>query len=156
MQAAIDHWKYLKNTYVSVFGQTVFGGTSVVIGSGIVIDPEAIAVALTGVFTGWAAEYMDTIAQMNILASAMYAQNCIYSNDGTWPITTSMGTNGVAGTQYIVGDYTGGQTVDFHTGIGTGNPSVCGSATRVIKVVLEVFDDQGYLVNSIEGYATTC
>jgi hypothetical protein len=63
------------------------------------------------------------------------------------------GTSG--GTQYGVGDYTGGQTVDWKTGKGTGKPSECGDQARVDYICVEY--DTGFGWKSLGcGYITTC
>jgi hypothetical protein len=59
------------------------------------------------------------------------------------------------GTQYQVGDYTGGQTVDWKTGKGTGKLSACGDQARVDYICVEYNTGNGW--ESLDcGYVTTC
>jgi len=62
---------------------------------------------------------------------------------------------GTSGTQFEVGDYTGGQTVNWKTGVGTGSPSACGDQARVDYICVEYNTGDGW--KSLDcGYVTTC
>jgi hypothetical protein len=65
----------------------------------------------------------------------------------------SVGTGG--GTQYAAGDYTGGETVDWNTGVGNGGGSECGAAAVVEYVCIDYWDGTQWVEWSC-GYATTC
>jgi hypothetical protein len=78
-----------------------------------------------------------------------YLPNTTTSCDG------GAGNGTSSGTQYGVGDYTGGQTVDWKTGRGTGKPSECGDQARVDDICVEY--DTGFGWKSLGcGYITTC
>jgi hypothetical protein len=67
------------------------------------------------------------------------------------------GSGGGSGIQYRPGDYTGGETVDWGTGVGNGGSSVCGEAAVVEYICIDVWDDEkGEWVEWSCGYATTC
>lgn len=59
------------------------------------------------------------------------------------------------GTQYYPGDYTGGETVDWATGVGTGGTSACGDTAKVEYVCIDYWDGQQWVEWSC-GYITTC
>jgi hypothetical protein len=66
------------------------------------------------------------------------------------------GDTGTGGTQYEPGDSTGGETVDWGTGVGNGGTSVCGSTAIVEYVCIDIWvDGRGWVEYSC-GYATTC
>jgi hypothetical protein len=60
------------------------------------------------------------------------------------------------GTYFDPGDYTGGQTVDFGTGEGSGNPSQCGLAAVVEYVCIDVWDPEGHWTEWACGFVTSC
>jgi len=156
MSDLTQHWHYLQDEYVTGIAAVIAGGATISIADGLQIDPEAVLYALGGFGAVWAADYIYTFQQMGIIGGLMNQYNCIYGNDGTWPtfgVTLSQGF----GTQYQVGDYTGGQTVDFATGRGTGEASECGINARVAYIKIEAYDDTtGNWVQIAEGYSTTC
>lgn len=64
---------------------------------------------------------------------------------------------GDGGTQYKPGDYTGGEMVEWGTGIGTGQPSACGDLAKVEYICIDAFDEAtGTWVEWSCGYATVC
>ena len=60
-----------------------------------------------------------------------------------------------SGTQYYPGDNTGGETVDFGTGMGNGGQSACGEAAVVEYVCLDIYDGEHWMGFAC-GYVTTC
>ena len=60
-----------------------------------------------------------------------------------------------SGTQFMEGDYTGGETVDWGTGVGNGGASECGMAAQVRWVCIDVFVDGAWKKWSC-GWGTTC
>lgn len=69
----------------------------------------------------------------------------------------SGGSGGEAGTQYEPGDYTGGQTVEWGTGIGNGGESACGKDARVERICIDVWNPETQRWEEWScGYATTC
>lgn len=67
------------------------------------------------------------------------------------------GGGGGSGTQFEPGQHTGGETVDWATGIGNGGTSVCGDAAVVEYVCIEIWNDVGQKWDYYAcGYATTC
>lgn len=60
-----------------------------------------------------------------------------------------------SGIQYQPGDYTGGETVDWNTGVGNGGVSVCGSTAIVEYICIDYWDGARWVQWSC-GYATTC
>lgn len=61
------------------------------------------------------------------------------------------------GTQYEPGDSTGGETVEWETGIGNGGASACGDNAVVEYVCIDIWDAElGTWVEWNCGYATTC
>jgi hypothetical protein len=67
------------------------------------------------------------------------------------------GGGGGSGTQFEPGQHTGGETVDWATGIGNGGTSVCGDAAVVDYVCIEIWNDVGQKWDYYAcGYATTC
>lgn len=67
------------------------------------------------------------------------------------------GGEGGEGTQYSPGEFTGGQTVSWESGIGTGQPSACGDQAKVEYICIEVWDEAaGMWVEWSCGYATVC
>lgn len=65
------------------------------------------------------------------------------------------GGSGGSGKQYAPGDYTGGETVDWGTGIGNGGTSACGENAVVDYVCIDYWDGTAW-VNWGCGYVTTC
>lgn len=63
---------------------------------------------------------------------------------------------GTGGTQYQPGDNTGGETVDWGTGIGNGGTSACGTRDIVDYVCIDVWVDGAGWVEWACGYVTTC
>jgi len=61
-----------------------------------------------------------------------------------------------SGTQFEPGDYTGGETVDWATGVGNGGVSVCGAAALVDFVCIDEWVDGEGWVEWDCGYVTTC
>ena len=70
--------------------------------------------------------------------------------------TTCSGSGGTGpgGVAYSPGETTGGQTVTFDTGVGTGTPSACGSAATVQKGTFEIWYNGQWVQKT--GYYTTC
>lgn len=66
------------------------------------------------------------------------------------------GTGTGGGTQYSPGDHTGGETVDWNTGIGTGFPSDCGPLAIVDYVCIDLWKDGVGWVTWGCGYITRC
>ncbi|MGI9140832.1 MAG: hypothetical protein ACR2GJ_06980 [Gemmatimonadaceae bacterium] len=67
------------------------------------------------------------------------------------------GSGGGGGTQYQPGDYTGGETVGWSTGIGNGGWSACGSDARVEYICIDVWNASTERWEEWScGYATTC
>lgn len=69
---------------------------------------------------------------------------------------TAPGGNDGGGTQYEPGDNTGGETVEWDSGVGTGDPSACGDHARVDYVCIDVWVDGVGWVEWGCGYVTTC
>lgn len=66
---------------------------------------------------------------------------------------TSTGT----GTQYGAGDLTGGETVNWNTGIGNGGTSACGEEAVVDYICIDVWNEQTQSWEEWScGYATVC
>jgi hypothetical protein len=62
-----------------------------------------------------------------------------------------------SGIQFQPGDFTGGETVDWNTGIGNGGQSVCGSAAQVETACIDIWNEStGDWSEWSCGYATTC
>ena len=62
-----------------------------------------------------------------------------------------------SGIQFEPGDYTGGETVDWGTGIGNGGTSICGNKAVVEWVCVDVYNEStGVWEEWSCGYATTC
>jgi hypothetical protein len=62
-----------------------------------------------------------------------------------------------SGIQFDEGDYTGGETVNWETGIGDGGTSACGLAAKVEYICIDEWDaDTGTWKRYSCGYATTC
>lgn len=67
------------------------------------------------------------------------------------------GGEGGTGEFFEPGDNTGGQTVDWRTGQGTGWPSACGSSAVVEYVCVDIWDEENQVWDQYDcGYATTC
>jgi hypothetical protein len=73
---------------------------------------------------------------------------CAEDNDG--------GGGGTGGTQYYPGDYTGGETVTWDGGVGTGGYSACGQDARVEYVCIDVWVEGVGWTEWSCGYTTTC
>lgn len=89
----------------------------------------------------------------------MYDVGYRYYEDGLSPAESpcegGSGEEG-SGTQYQPGDHTGGETVDWDTGVGTGGSSACGDDARVEYICIDIWvEGQGWVEWSC-GYATTC
>ena len=69
--------------------------------------------------------------------------------------TSEGGSNPGSGTQFGEGDYTGGETVDWGTGVGNGGSSECGAAAQVRYVCIDIYIDGAWRQWSC-GWATTC
>jgi len=79
-----------------------------------------------------------------------------YSEPGSDGNCTS-GSQVGSGIQFQEGDYTGGETVDWNTGIGDGGTSACGLAAKVEYICIDEWDaDTGTWKRYSCGYATTC
>lgn len=81
-----------------------------------------------------------------------------YGDEGCTTAPTEAGAGGSgSGIQYQPGDHTGGETVDWETGIGNGGVTECGNAAVVEQVCIESWNDvtQKWDVYAC-GYATTC
>lgn len=80
-----------------------------------------------------------------------------YASDGDSYDCGTNGTSGGSGIQFHPGDNTGGETVDWNTGIGNGGSSVCGGSAVVEYVCIDVWNVE---TDSWQkwacGYATTC
>jgi hypothetical protein len=77
-----------------------------------------------------------------------YEEFCSDNNDG--------GAGNGSGTQYYPGDYTGGETVDWETGVGNGGTSSCGETAKVEIICIDVWVEGVGWVEWSCGYATTC
>jgi hypothetical protein len=67
------------------------------------------------------------------------------------------GTGGSgSGTQFQPGQYTGGETVNWNTGVGNGGRSACGSLAVVEYVCIDLWDPERGWVEWACGYVTTC
>lgn len=65
------------------------------------------------------------------------------------------GGSTASGTLFAVGDYTGGETVDWGTGAGNGGTSACGTYAQVERVCFEFMSDlEGWI--QVCGFATMC
>jgi hypothetical protein len=62
-----------------------------------------------------------------------------------------------SGIQFVPGDYTGGETIDWETGIGNGGTSVCGDLAQVEFICIDTWNavTEEWETWSC-GYATTC
>jgi hypothetical protein len=60
-----------------------------------------------------------------------------------------------SGTQFGPGDSTGGETVDWGTGVGNGGTSVCGAAAVVEYVCIDIMTEIGWKQWDC-GYVTSC
>lgn len=88
----------------------------------------------------------------------MYDYGYTYYEDG-WaeqPCGGGTGEEGGSGTQYQPGDYTGGETVDWGTGVGNGGVSSCGDAAKVEYICIDIWVDGEGWVEWGCGYVTTC
>lgn len=82
-----------------------------------------------------------------------------YSQDGGDNACVDNGSTGgeASGIQYYAGDNTGGETVDWNTGVGNGGSSVCGATAVVEYVCLEKYNwETGRWEHFDCGFATTC
>jgi hypothetical protein len=75
-----------------------------------------------------------------------HQQGCDPSGGGGW---------GGSGTQYDIGDYTGGELVSWDGAIGIGGESACGSGARVEYVCIDYWDGTQW-VHWACGYVTHC
>jgi hypothetical protein len=67
------------------------------------------------------------------------------------------GSGSGSGIQFHEGDYTGGETVSWETGVGDGGTSACGLAAKVEYICIDEWDaDTGTWKRYSCGYATTC
>lgn len=66
------------------------------------------------------------------------------------------GSDTGSGTQYAPGDHTGGETVDWGTGVGNGGKSACGATAVVEYVCIDYWVEGVGWVEWSCGYATTC
>jgi hypothetical protein len=90
--------------------------------------------------------------------NTFYAEYDPYAPDdeGDCPDASESGSGG-SGTEYHPGDSTGGETVDWGTGIGNGGQSACGTAAVVEYVCIWIWNDVGQKYDLYScGYATTC
>ena len=80
---------------------------------------------------------------------------CTSDDDGESGTGGGDGPTG-SGIAFGPGDYTGGETVDWNTGVGNGGSSVCGLAARVEYICIDTYVDGIGWVEWSCGYATTC
>lgn len=79
-----------------------------------------------------------------------------YAEEETCADGSTGGTAG-SGTQFNPGDYTGGETVDFHTGTGNGGQSACGADAVVEFVCFDTWNEKTEKWDEWAcGYVTTC
>jgi hypothetical protein len=79
-----------------------------------------------------------------------------YGEDGCTTYTGGGGGSG-SGTQYQPGDSTGGETVDWETGVGNGGTSACGYTSKVEWVCIDTWNDVSKKWDTFAcGFATTC
>jgi hypothetical protein len=87
----------------------------------------------------------------------LHDERYTYYDDGSEePACGGDGDGSGSGTQYQHGDYTGGETVDWNSGMGNGGTSVCGTDAKVEYICIDIWvEGQGWVEWSC-GYATTC
>jgi hypothetical protein len=66
------------------------------------------------------------------------------------------GTDSGSGIPYSPGDHTGGETVDWGTGVGNGGSSACGPTAVVEYICIDYWEEGVGWVEWSCGYATTC
>jgi hypothetical protein len=67
------------------------------------------------------------------------------------------GTGTGSGIQFQPGDYTGGETVDWRTGVGNGGSSACGASAVVEWVCIDVWNPEKRRWDQYDcGYSTVC
>ncbi len=67
------------------------------------------------------------------------------------------GDEGGSGIQYGPGDYTGGETVNWLTGVGNGGQSVCGDNAQVEYICIDIWNEEQQRWEEWScGYATVC
>lgn len=80
-----------------------------------------------------------------------------YAEPGSDDDSCASGSQVGSGTQFNPGDYTGGETVDWNTGIGDGGTSACGLAAKVEYICIDEWDADTQTWKRYScGYATTC
>ncbi len=123
-------------------GPLVFGG-QLVVSQDPVDRPIMIRSACNGgggPVYGW--------AEYDPYDPANQDDGCDGEEEGGW---------GGSGTQYGEGDHTGGETVDWNTGIGNGGVSACGENATVELSCIEIWNDKSQKWDIYScGYATTC
>jgi len=127
-------------------GPLVFGGQIVVAQDPIDV-PVLVRTACNGSGTGGT----------GIITEVAYDPYSDGGDDsGCGAGSTSGGDDGSgSGTQYQPGDHTGGETVDWNTGVGNGGSSACGATAVVEYVCIDIWDGEKWNEWSC-GYATTC
>jgi len=64
---------------------------------------------------------------------------------------------GGSGIQYFPGDHTGGETVDWTTGVGNGGSSPCGAEAVLEYVCIDLFNEATGVWETLScGYAAVC
>lgn len=92
----------------------------------------------------------------------LYEADYSVYEDGSRPATEGGcagggGSGEGSGTQYQPGQSTGGETVDWGTGVGNGGSSVCGDKAVVEYICIDVYNERsGQWETWSCGYATTC
>jgi hypothetical protein len=79
------------------------------------------------------------------------------SDSGNCPAGGDGSADDGSGTQFQPGDYTGGETVDFGTGMGNGGSSVCGATAVVEYVCIDAWNGEKERWEEWAcGYVTSC
>lgn len=87
---------------------------------------------------------------------AAFAEYDPYDSGGSGGNCSDDGAGGEgSGTQYSPGDHTGGETVDWNTGVGDGGSSACGQLAVVEYICIDTWNGSEWKQWSC-GYATTC
>lgn len=80
-----------------------------------------------------------------------------YAPTGSNPDCSGGSGDGPSGTQFHPGDFTGGETVDWSTGVGNGGESACGAYAKVEFVCIDIWNPETQQWETYScGYATTC
>jgi hypothetical protein len=131
----------------------------------LLINVKGLTVLSTAKGTGTSSRAQPACASKTCTTVASNDQQSAYGGDydpyafdspGTAACDGGAEDGNASGTQFQPGDMTGGETVDWRTGVGNGGASACGAAAQVDYMCVEYYVQGEGWKDLGCGYVTTC